>query len=58
MAFSGHFWPKKCVFLVMAPLKPLIICSKNLRHTFCEPSTLKKGYGALQLTTQAPKTLF
>ena len=32
---------------------------QNLAKHFCfEPSTLKIGYGALQLTTQAPKTLF
>ena len=43
----------------MAALKPLIICSKTLQNAFLsESSTLKKGYGALQLTTQAPKTLF
>ena len=30
MAFFG----KKCVFLVMAALKPLIICSKTLQNTF------------------------
>ena len=34
MAFSGHFWQKKCVFLVMAALKPLIVCSKTLQNTF------------------------
>ena len=42
----------------MAALKPLIICFKNLQNASFESSTLKKGYGALQLTTQAPKTLF
>ena len=42
----------------MAALKPLIFCSKTLQKVSLESSTLKIGYGALQLTTQAPKTLF
>ena len=46
------FLAKKCVFLVVAALKPLIVCStKPCKTLFFEPSTLKIGYGALQLTT-------
>ena len=42
---------------MLAP-EPLIICSKKLQNTFFESSTLKIWYGALPVTTQAPKTLF
>ena len=45
-----RFWGKKCGFWVMAAPKQSI--------TFFESSTLKIGWGALQLTTQAPNTLF
>ena len=56
--FFPPFLAKKCVFFVMAALKPLIICSEPCKTHFSESSNLKIGYGALQLTTQAPKTLF
>ena len=55
------FWPFsgiKCGFLVIAALKPWIICSKTLQNTFSESSTLKIEYGTLQLTTQARKHRF
>ena len=58
MAFFWPFLAKKCVFLVMEALKPLIVCYKTLQKIFFETSTLKIGYGALQLTTPSPKTLF
>ena len=31
----GHFWAKKCAFLVMAAPKHSITCSKTLQNTFC-----------------------
>ena len=34
MAFCGLFWPKNVFFLVMGPLKPLIICSKTWQSIF------------------------
>ena len=34
MAFFGNFWPKNVFCLVMAALKPLIICSKTLQNMF------------------------
>ena len=34
LAFFGHFWQKNSFFLVMAALKPLIICSKTLQNAF------------------------
>ena len=58
---NGFFWPflaKNAFFLVMAALKPLTICSKPCKTRFSESNNLKIGYGALQLTTQARKTLF
>ena len=55
--FFCPFWGKKCGRLVMAAPKHWITCSKNLQNTFLS-STLKIGCGALQLTTQAPETLF
>ena len=60
MAFFGHFWAQNAVFfLVMAASKHSITCSKNLvLHVSSELTTLKIGYGALQLTTHAPKMLF
>ena len=43
----------------MAAQQQMITCSKTLQNTFFfESSTLKIGWGGLQLTTQAPKTLF
>ena len=32
------FVAKKCVYLVMAALKPLIICSTTLHNTFSSPA--------------------
>ena len=34
------------------------LLQKLAKHLFCESSTLKIGWGALQLTNQAPETLF
>ena len=42
----------------MAAAKHPTTCSKTLQNTFFYSSTLKIGWGALQLPTQAPKTLF
>ena len=43
----------------MAAPKQSITCSKTLHNTGpCDSSTLKIGLGALQLPTQATKTLF
>ena len=58
MAFFGHFWATKFFFLVMAAPKHLITCPNNTPNPFCESSTLKIGYGALEVTTQSPETLF
>ena len=58
MAFFGHFWQKMRFFLVMAAPKHSITCSKKLHTHFFDSSALKIGWGALQLPTQAPKTLF
>ena len=44
--------------MVMVAPEPLIICSKTLQNALFESSILKIGYGALPVTTQAPKTLF
>ena len=49
---------KKYGFLVMLAPEPLLNCSKRLQNTLFESSTLKIWYGALPVTTQAPKTLF
>ena len=58
MSFFGDFGAKKAVFLVMAAPKNWITCSKTLQTRFFESSTLIIGWEALQLPTQAPKTLF
>ena len=58
MAFFWLFLVQKCGFLVMAAPKNSITCSKTLQTLLLESSTLKIGWGALQLTTHAPKTLF
>ena len=42
----------------MAALKHSITCSINWQTRFCDSGTFKIGWGALQLPTQAPKTLF
>ena len=55
---NWHSFGKKSGFLVMVAPEPLIICSKKLSKRFSESSTLRKWYGALSVTTQAPKTLF
>ena len=57
--FLAIFGQKMRVFLVMAAPKHSITCSKkNCKTRFFDSSTLKIGWGALQLPTQAPKTLF
>ena len=59
MAFFGHFWAKKCGFFGDGGSKTIDHLLQNLaKHLFFESSTLKIGWRALQLTTQAPKTLF
>ena len=58
MAFFGHFW-RKMRFFGDGGRETLDCLLQNLaKHFFCESSTLKIGYWALQLTTPAPKTLF
>ena len=58
MAFLAIFGQKMRFFLVMAAPKHSITCSKKLQTRFFDSSTLKIGWGALQLPIQAPKTLF
>ena len=43
---------------MMAAPKQSITWSKVLQNTFCESNSLTIGWGALQMTTQAPNTLF
>ena len=60
------FWANKLLFLAKNAVffgdggpDTLDYLLQNLaKHPFFESSTLIIGYGALQLTTQAPKTLF
>ena len=58
MAFFAIFGQKMRFFGDGGP-ETLDYLFQNLAKLFfLEPSTLKIGYGALQLTTQARKTLF
>ena len=58
MAFFGHFG-QKMRFLGDGGSKTIDNLPQTLAKQFCfESSTLKIGWGALQLTTQAPNTLF
>ena len=59
MAFFGHFWAKNAVFFCDGGSKTLDkLLQKPCITRFSESTTLKIGYGALQLTTHAPKMLF
>ena len=59
MAFFGHFWAKNAVFFGDGGSETLnILLQKPCITRFTESTTLKIGYGALQLTTHAPKMLF
>ena len=57
--FFVHFGAKKAVFFGDGGSEKLDNLLRNLaKHVFfCESSTLKIGWGSLQLPTQAPKTL-
>ena len=59
---NGLFWPflgQKCGFCCDDGSEKLKALLQNLaKHFFFDSSTLKIGYGALQLPNQAPKTLF
>ena len=59
MAFFGYFWAKNAVFFGDGGSEKVDYLLNNLaKQFFFESSTLKIGWGALQLTTHAPKTLF
>ena len=49
---------KKYGFLVMAATNTRYLVPKLCKTRFSESTTLKIGYGALQLTTHAPKICF
>ena len=59
MAFFGHFGAKNAVFFGDGGSKTINNLVQILaKDVLFESSTLKIGWGALQLTTQAPNTLF
>ena len=59
MAFFGPFWAKNAVFFGNGGSERLKnLLQKPCITLFSESTTLKIGYGALQLTTHAPKVLF
>ena len=59
MAFFGHFWAENTVFFGDGGSETLNnLLQKPCKTRICDSSTLKIGWGALQLPTQAPKTLF
>ena len=57
MPFVGHFWPKMHFFGDSGPETLDYVLQNLSKHFVFVSSTLKIGYGALQLTTQAPETL-
>ena len=59
MAFSLAILGQKMGFFGDGGSKTIDNLLQNLaKHFFLESSTLETGWGALQLTTQAPNTLF
>ena len=59
MVFFGHFWAEKCGFFGDGGSQTLNnVLQKPCITRSSESTTLKIGYGALQLTTHAPKMLF